>query len=94
MLRFTASKLLIRNLDLLKGTFWYSTGETGSVYSNPSNQLKNLGMTTEEMKILAYYFSKRLTLKLMYQSNPFKLTGIMLIFSHLTTLILTQFFTT
>ena len=43
MLRFPASKLLIRNLNLLKGAFLYSTGGAGSVYSNPTNQLKRFG---------------------------------------------------
>ena len=43
MLRFTAFKLLIRNLNLLKGAFWHSTEKGGSVYSNPTNQLKRFG---------------------------------------------------
>jgi hypothetical protein len=40
MLRFPASKLFIRNLNLLKGAFLYITGDEGSVYSNPTNQLR------------------------------------------------------
>ena len=40
MLRFTASKLLDRSLDLLKGAFLHITGAAASVYSNPTNQLK------------------------------------------------------
>ena len=40
MLRFTASKLLNRSLALLKGAFLYITGDEGSVYSNPTNQLR------------------------------------------------------
>ena len=51
MLRFTASKLLIRNLNLLKGAFLYSTGFTGSVYFNPTNWLEDLGKKTGEVEV-------------------------------------------
>ena len=43
MLHFTASKLLNRSLALLKGAFLYITGDEGSVYFNPTNQLKRFG---------------------------------------------------
>lgn len=42
MLRFTASKLLDRNLNLLKGAFIYITESEGSVYSNSTNQLEKI----------------------------------------------------
>ena len=69
MLRFPASKLLIRNLNLLKGAFLYITGEEGSVYSNPTNQLKKIWRWgTEEIGVLANYSSEGLTLEVTYQS--------------------------
>ena len=60
MLRFTASKLLIRNLNLLKGAFWHSTGESGSVYSNPSNQLKKFGDDDRRNDSSAILFFKKI----------------------------------
>lgn len=46
---FTASKLLSCNLNLLKSAFLYSTGFAVSVYSNPTNWLKDLEKETEEI---------------------------------------------
>ena len=64
MLRLPASKLLIRNLNLLKGAFLYITGDEGSVYSNLTNQLKkDLEMGTGETGTLVNHFLEELTLE-------------------------------
>ena len=42
MLRFTASKLLDRSLDLLKGAFLYITGDEGSVYFKSYKSVKKI----------------------------------------------------
>ena len=55
MLRFTASKLLIRNLNLLKGAFYRLQGGGFCVFQSYKSMEKDLGMRTEEIGTLAYY---------------------------------------
>ena len=47
MLRFTALLMLVRIKSLLKGAFLHITEGSGSVYSNPKNQLKDLRLEAE-----------------------------------------------
>ena len=42
MLRLPASKLLNRNLNLLKGAFLYITGDEGSVYFKSYKSVKKI----------------------------------------------------